>query len=366
MKRIVICADGTWNVRDQVDKHSKTRHPTNVTKIARAILPRDTRGVDQVVCYHEGVGTSHGLDRYTGGAFGEGIENNIRDLYRFIVYNYAPGDQLFFFGFSRGAFTVRTLAGFMNLVGLIEKTDDYYIPELYACYEKKQKLDSPEAKKALRHLQGEPRSSPPITFIGVWDTVGALGAPGFLGQLFRRGRYQYHDVGLNASIRNAFHALAIDERRKPFQPNLWTRPAGYAGRLEQAWFAGVHSNVGGSSAPDGLANEALHWIVEKAEGAGLAVDSKFLAHYKPCFNSPMQDSMTTMYRALGEYVRPIGKQVADGGEIHQSAIDRRNLPECAYDPVNLKECLGRSGGPPVVDTTRIARGMPCPSSARWQ
>ena len=135
MKRIVLCADGTWNVRDQVDKASNTRRPTNVTKVARAVRPRASNGTDQAVFYHEGVGTAGGLDRYTGGAFGEGIEANIRELYRFLVYNYEPGDELYFFGFRRGAFTVRTLAGLMNKVGLVQKDDDYYVPELYACYE---------------------------------------------------------------------------------------------------------------------------------------------------------------------------------------------------------------------------------------
>src|ERR1051326_8994115 len=120
MKRLVICADGTWNVRDQTDKATTPRRPTNVTKVARAIATR-ADDADQVVIYHDGVGTGRGLDEFTGGAFGDGIEQNIRELYRSIVYNYAPSDELFFFGFSRGAFTVRSLIGFMNLVGLVEK-----------------------------------------------------------------------------------------------------------------------------------------------------------------------------------------------------------------------------------------------------
>src|SRR5262245_37576292 len=109
MKRLVICADGTWNVRDQIDEKTGKRRPTNVTKLARAVKPRDRHGVDQIVFYHDGLGTAGPLDHVTGGAFGEGIEANIRNLYRFIVYNYEPNDEIFLFGFSRGAFTVRTL-----------------------------------------------------------------------------------------------------------------------------------------------------------------------------------------------------------------------------------------------------------------
>jgi hypothetical protein len=200
---------------------------------------------------------------------------------------------------------------------------------------------------------------PPIKFIGVWDTVGALGAPGVLGQLLNKRKYRYHDVGLNPHIQNAYHALAIDERRKPFAPNLWRRVDGWGGNLEQAWFAGVHSNVGGGYSPDGLANEALHWIVEKAERLGLEVDTGFIEHYRPCFDSILHDSMSPMYRLMGPYVRAIGGQPADGEGVHQSAIDRLNLPAAQYEPTNLKTYLGSGGTPKTWDTTRIPRGTPC-------
>lgn len=358
MKRIVICADGTWNIRDQVDRDTGKRRPTNVTKVARAVRPRAQNGTDQVVYYHEGIGTSGPTDRITGGAFGHGIEDNIRDLYRFIVYNYEPGDELYFFGFSRGAFTVRSLAGFMNKVGLIEKDDDYYVPEIYACYESSKGPGSSEWAKAFHNVR-DTRPCPPIRFIGVWDTVGALGAPGFLGQVFNRKKYQYHDVGLNPAIQNAVHALAIDERRKPFAPNLWTRPPEWGGQLTQAWFPGVHSNVGGGYTPDGLANEALHWVVEKAEQLGLEIDPGYFSHFRPCFNSELKDSMTVKYKLMGPHERKLGAHAADGEVVHQSAIDRRNLPACGYDPNNFKANLPNAAALPVVTTNRIARGTPC-------
>lgn len=251
---------------------------------------------------------------------------------------------------------MRTLAGFMDKVGLIEKDDDYYVPEIYACYESNKGPGSPEWSKAFHNVHGT-RACPPIRFVGVWDTVGALGAPGLLGQLFNKDKYQYHDIGLNPAIQNAFHALAIDERRKPFKPDLWTKPAAWAGRLEQAWFAGVHSNVGGSYAPDGLANEALHWIVEKAENLGLEFDKPHLAHYLPCFNSVLNDSMTAVYRTMGPNVRALGQHAADGEAVHQSAIDRMRLPECRYAPANLDAVLKTLK---VVNTTRVPRGKPCP------
>ena len=358
MKRIIICADGTWTDRDQVNKQTGRRRPTNVIKAARAVRARAANGVDQVVFYHDGIGTRGPTDRFTGGAFGHGMETNIRTLYRFLVYSFEPGDEIYLFGFSRGAFTVRSLAGFMHKVGLIQKDDDYYVPEIYACYESNEGPGSAAWTRAFHNVK-DVRPSPPIRFLGVWDTVGALGAPGLLGQLFNRNKYKYHDVGLNPTIQNAYHALAIDERRKPFAPNLWTRPAGWTGQLEQAWFAGVHSNIGGGYAPDGLANEPLHWMIEKAEALGLEFDSAYLAHFLPCFNSVLHDSMTLMYRAMGPEVRTIGEHAAAGEAIHQSAVDRMQLPASAYNPQNLEACLRRSRLE-IVTTTRVPRGTPCP------
>lgn len=362
MKRIVICADGTWNIRDQVDEKTGKRRPTNVTKVARAVRPRDSAGVDQIVFYHDGVGTGGPLDKVTGGAFGAGIENNIRNLYRFIVYNFEPGDELFLFGFSRGAFTVRTLVGFMNRVGLIEKDDDYYVPEIYACYEHGQGPGTPEWQRAFHNVHGV-RPCPPIEFVGVWDTVGSIGAPGLIGKAaaaLNGNKYAYHDVGLHPTVRHAYHALAIDEHREPFTPTFWTRPQGWDGVLEQVWFPGAHCGVGGSYSPDGLANEAMYWIVGKAEAIGLELDTQYLAHFTPCFNSKLQDSMTMKYRLFGTHLRPIGNHLQDGEAVHQAAVDRWQL-FTDYRPKNLAAFLeGAGNGRPLAQTPNVARGEPCP------
>jgi uncharacterized protein (DUF2235 family) len=376
MKRIVICADGTWNQRDQLDAETKKARPTNVTKVARAVRSRDAQGIDQVVIYHDGIGTGGPLDKVTGGAFGEGIERNIRALYRSILYNYCAGDELYFFGFSRGAFTVRTLAGFMKKVGLLEKDADYFVPEIYSCYEKDKGPGTPEWQHAFRHIK-EIKPCPPIRFIGVWDTVGSLGAPGVIGKVagwFNGNKYAYHDVRLNDYIENAYHALAIDEHRVPFAPTLWVRPENCKGKLEQAWFPGVHCSVGGGYSPDGLANEALHWMVEKAEGLGLEFDSNYLRAFRPCFNSERHESMSPKYKIFGKNLRPIGS--GDGQWVHQSAIDRRNYfdgtttrPEPwaekePYAPENLATYLAANPAAPSAQTTREARGTPCPMVKR--
>ena len=364
MKRIVICADGTWNEPDQIDQKTGKRKPSNVLKVARLVLGRGDDGTSQVVYYHEGVGTGPGLDKYTGGAFGDGMCANIRDLYRFVVHNYTPGDDLYFIGFSRGAFTVRTLAGFMNKFGLLHKGDDYYTSDIYKLYESNADQDSDNWKRAFKYVES-PHPCPPIKFIGVWDTVGSLGPPGWIGHAAKfvgQDKYKFHDISLNSNIQNAFHALAIDEHRQPFAPSIWTRPNGWNGTLEQVWFPGVHTNVGGGYDPDGVANEALQWLIEKAEGLGLEFDAPVVAKYRPCFNSELRDSMTMMYRTLlgGEYPRPMGQHLQDGEAIHQAAMDRWNLlPD--YRPANLDACLRQVGNKlPVVQTMRIPRGAPCP------
>jgi Uncharacterized alpha/beta hydrolase domain (DUF2235) len=360
VKRLIICADGTWNYRDQEDDGTHLRHATNVTKVARAVVPRARDGTDQVVIYHDGVGIQKGLEHVTGGATGEGIEGNIRDLYRSIAYNYVPGDELFLFGFSRGAYTVRTLAGFMYHYGLLQKFDDFYVPDLFAEYEIKKPVMQVQADPKFKNM-GAPRPCPVIKFVGVWDTVGALGLAGPVGAILNGSRFGYHDIELNGTIQNAYHALAVDEERVPFAPSLWSVPAGWTGHLEQTWFCGVHCNVGGGYNPDGLANEALHWIVEKAEGCGLEFDGQYLGHYLPCFNSVLNDSMTTMYRLLGRNIRKIGCQANGCEQIHRSVLDRIGLAPLNYNPVNLTPKLRAGQALPIVDTLRLARGTPCPA-----
>jgi hypothetical protein len=169
-------------------------------------------------------------------------------------------------------------------------------------------------------------------------------------------RFTYHDIELNPNVLNAYHALAIDERRIPFKPSLWIRPPGWTGKLEQTWFPGVHGNVGGGYSPDGLANEALHWMIEKAQAFGLEVDAEYLAHFRPCFDSCLNESMTLLYRTLGSFERPIGEHREHGEQVHQSVLDRMSLTECDYAPRNIS-CVMQGRDPlPVVNTTRIARG----------
>ena len=146
MKRIVICADGTWNRPDQKDR-GKLK-PSNVVKMSRAVQPQAEDGTQQVVYYDEGVGTEWGLlGPIIGGAFGFGLDKNIMDCYRFIALNYNEGDELYFFGFSRGAFTVRSLAGFISRVGLLSKNEIYILDWAYELYRKHTNGDNDETRE---------------------------------------------------------------------------------------------------------------------------------------------------------------------------------------------------------------------------
>jgi uncharacterized protein (DUF2235 family) len=354
MKRIVICADGTWNERDRLDDTTGTRRPTNVTKTARAVRPHDDDGVSQVTYYHEGVGTGGPLDQLTGGAFGEGMEANICNLYRFLVYNHEPGDELYFFGFSRGAFTVRSLAGFVHFAGLVSKEEDYYVPDLFQCYAKGHGPGTPAwarlfeelNRKGRRRLVDRRAQTPHIRFIGVWDTVGALGPPGTLGQLARRidpKRHSFHAVGLNPLIDNVAHALAIDEQRAAFAPTLYSRDdaPGWSGRLHQAWFAGVHTDIGGGYDYDDHANHALNWVLGHARALGLALDDAYLAPFQfSRLQQPLHDSRTGVYKLVPPFLRPMGRVRGSDETLHRSVLERQNAV-AGYRPANLSDWLQR-------------------------
>jgi uncharacterized protein (DUF2235 family) len=221
-----------------------------VVKMHRAVTDVAPDGTEQVSFYDPGVGTNPGLAKWTGGAFGQGLSDNVKDAYRFVCRQYAPGDDLFFFGFSRGAFTVRSTVGLIRKCGILKDVDDAGIDEAYRIYRLDEKpppgedwkpADSPTARN-FRDTRSHPREK--ITFLGVWDTVGALGIPGLLRGL-TSGRYKFHDVQLSSWVKGAFQALAVDERREPFEPAIWETVDAPEQEVEQAWFAGCHTDVGG-------------------------------------------------------------------------------------------------------------------------
>jgi uncharacterized protein (DUF2235 family) len=339
-KRLVILCDGTWNRAENMDR--RKRKPTNIMKLVRAVKPQAEDGTVQVTYYDQGVGNHWGVDRFLGGGLGLGLSDNVIEAYRFLVYNYEPGDSIFLFGFSRGAYTVRSLAGLIQHLGLLSKKEDFFVPEAYALYRQR-----PENGKHQQDWQREVADfrtehnakSINIHFIGVWDTVGALGVPLSLFSVFNHRHYNFHDHSLCPCIQNAYQALAVDEQRKTFRPTLWENVA--AGQvLEQRWFSGVHTNVGGGYEKDGLANITLHWLKSKAEALGLEVDQAFLKFYKPWFGDELRTSMTWYYQLLGRHVRPIGVGKGSNETIDDSVLQRMKRIE-DYKPTNVIEALSR-------------------------
>ncbi len=334
-KRLVICADGTWNDPAQTDQGVPC--PSNVVLIASVVLPQDASNTPQIVYYHAGVGERGGLwDHLTGGAFGVGISHNIKEIYLFLINNYVPGDEIYLFGFSRGAYTVRSIAGFIRNCGILKPQFMSRYGEAYEMYRDRSDASKPKSTLAINFRSRYSYPDFNIRFIGVWDTVGALGIPVIPLRFWTRELYEFHDVELSSHVDYAFQALAIDERRKPFLPAIWTKqPDSPASQVvEQAWFPGVHCDVGGGYKSRGLSDAALLWICDRAGRCGLALDQRRLpTSGNPA--GPMGDSMTFFYRLLGEGIRSLGTSGPLSFEgLHRSALDRTQR-QANYRPSNL-------------------------------
>ncbi|HUG41556.1 MAG TPA: DUF2235 domain-containing protein [Longimicrobiales bacterium] len=354
MKRLVLCCDGTWNRADQ--KSGDEPCPTNVVKLAYRVAKRDPAGVPQIVYYDHGVGTGNTMDRLSGGAFGHGLEDNIHDAYRFLVGNYEEGDEIFLFGFSRGAFTARSVAGMVRNCGILRRESVRHYTDAIALYHDGDR--HPDHAESVdfrgRHsVCGE--GSVPIRFIGAWDTVGALGIPvrGLKG--LTRRRHQFHDAELSGSVQLAFHALAIDERRAPFAPTLWFEKPKDDQVVRQVWFAGVHSDVGGGYPEDGLSDITLDWMLRAARregGLALAEMADYALDPRPLARK--HESRKGVYRLSPGADRPIGLRVTHQGKIagepdatqsvHPSVRERWERDR-GWRPPGLREYFHRTGDP---------------------
>ena len=341
VRRFVVCFDGTWNSPD------KGENPTNVVKIVRAIR-NEADGISQVTFYDKGVGTGDVLDKIAGGASGEGLTENMIDGYRFLANNFQDQDEIYVFGFSRGAYTARSLVGFIGLAGLISPLGlGGGLKNAIEIY-RKTELSREQKREAIRALALERTEEVRIRCVGVWDTVGSLGIPGDLGRRLLGQRFYFHDVQLNDKVDVALHAVAIDEKRSAFAPTLWVRPPDAApspGQIvEQVWFSGVHSNVGGSYKDAGLSDVALDWMVKRVSRlTGLAFDSHYLETYvKPDAYGKGVESRTALYKdsVLFPYQRLINQTIPRGkgfGEWFRTkfpALDRRNIPPDGLKTIN--------------------------------
>ncbi len=275
MKRLIVCCDGTWQDLD-------CAYPTNVVKIAQAIKNIARDGTPQVLHYSEGVGTGlYKIDRVVGGAFGLGIDQRIQNTYRFLCCNYEPGDEIYLFGFSRGAYTVRSLAGLIYQCGILKRCHIRKTKEAYSLYRNRD--IHPRETKDFREQFSvtppgeEPGTPSPITLLGCWDTVGSLGVPNsfpLLSSWINR-KYKFYDTTLNPTIQYALHAVAIDECRTSFDvtPMVRNDKSKHLNQVTEVWFAGTHGCIGGGTQVNqGLSDIALRWMMEQIKELNLGLE----------------------------------------------------------------------------------------------
>lgn len=314
VKNIVICCDGTGN--------EYGRNNTNVVE-TYALVEKDR---EQIAYYDPGVGTGgwdyhedrRGLRAKGDQVTGEGLQKNVEDAYRRLMQCFEPGDRVYLFGFSRGAFTVRSLAGMLHRCGLLNPGDGNLVEYASRIYNTRDNGDDVAAGFRSTFARGCP-----VEFIGVWDTVESL--------VLNAGR-KWHDHTLNPEVKFAYHALAIDERRRDFLPCPWDESNVADGQtLEQVWFAGVHSDVGGWYEERGLSNVALHWMLGKAAACGLRIDREGLAFRRPDPHDRMHDSWTGIWKARGRRTR----KIPEGARIHRSVLERLGSSKAGYRPKNL-------------------------------
>jgi uncharacterized protein (DUF2235 family) len=253
-KRIVFCADGTWchptspALLEDAD--------TNVYKVYKTLAYTAT----QATFYDDGVGAGGNLFQHlTGGALGAGLFKKVKDGYTAIAHVYEKDDPIYIFGFSRGAYTARSLAGMIAICGLPTRAFDQTLVETaFRAYREKA-----QRQVLLQSLNQYGLFDAQITCLGVWDTVGSLGIPvDPLG--IDNSVYGFLDTNLHPDVHNAFHAVSIDERRREFPPTLWTPPFPPGRVVEQVWFAGVHGDVGGGYTQTGLSDVTLSWMLNRA------------------------------------------------------------------------------------------------------
>ncbi len=364
-KNIIVCADGTGNL-------GGTTPDTNVYKLYK-FIDKDFQGktqdgtqIDkQIVFYDNGVGTARNkFLRMLGGALGFGFETNVCDLYKYLARNYNSGDRVYFFGFSRGASTVRACNGFIYKCGLIKGKGlsnhelDQQVKNAFEIY--KQHESKPDKAEALK-ASTESHGAISIHFMGIWDTVVALGFPKrtdaispfsrFLNAFFRKAEnildkrwpHSFYYYKLTDNIKKAYQALAIDDERTAFWPFVWNENGREAGSVEQVWFAGMHSNVGGGYGRSGMASVSLGWMLDRAKEQELVFESGAIEQtaedshiHGRMYDS--RDGFGIFYRYHPREIETLCRDKIQGKiQIHSSVIERMASRTANYAPGHLPE-----------------------------
>ena len=343
-KKIIVCADGTWNTPHGVGAEA---NDTNVRKLYLALFDDPS----QLRYYDSGVGTDGTpIDHLFGGAMGEGLFQKVQDGYEFVAYVYDPGDEIYLFGFSRGAYTARSLAGMIARFGVPTKNlDNMTVKLIFNAYRE----PDPNKKKILQDGLNQHYAFAPVdlNMVGVWDTVGSMGIPGLLFSIFDQQKYGFLDTTLHPNVKRAVHAVSIDERRAQFLPTLWTNPDGSMRAndtvVEQVWFPGVHSDVGGGYAESQLSDITLSWMMHKAKENGL----KFSAAAEAQYLTP--DAADASGEAHDEWKLipwgiPKHRTVPPNATMSNSVQLRIDDASPTYAPENLTIVNGKLGGYPIA------------------
>ena len=310
MKRIVALIDGTWN-KEGSGADTNVAKLDSAKKIRAFIQATAADGTLQHVYYHDGVWSEGDFaQRLLGGAIGLGLKKIIQEVYEYIVTDYASGDELYIFGFSRGAYAARALAGLIGASGIQRQLDANIFEVAWQHYrvapavrKQPQTAGSSDRKiltdyntLAAKQSFHDTRT---ITCVGVWDTVGSYGIPAGIGlapvaRYFTLVTLGFHDTSFGDHVKVGLHAVAVDEHRRPFVPTFWTIPKGEepTGHVEQTWFAGAHSNVGGGYADTGLSDQALIWMIARVQAlTGLEFDlAAVQSNTKPNIGGVVVDS----------------------------------------------------------------------------
>lgn len=340
--------------------------PTNAFKVAQAIKPKaqDEQGeISQILYYDPGIGAvpsgggtqsllkniGDAIEKLGGGAFGWWIDEKIESAYIFLCLNYEPGDEIYLFGFSRGAYTVRSLAGLISCSGLLKRPDINQASEAYRIYRIGDRDRRRNEAREFRQINDVYRSLK-IKFMGCWDTVGALGIPNFtplllVDELFNV-KYQFHDNALSSIIENARHAIAIDEKTPGFDVTIMQPGEYFAGTIVQMWFPGTHGCVGGGTAGTlGLSNAALKWMSDEASQLGLNLDLSLAEDtekidFRTSFKSDfVLNPLGIRDRDIVELNTelPTEFKFDPDNNFHHSVKQRWRSPDMNYRPKNLKE-----------------------------
>jgi uncharacterized protein (DUF2235 family) len=323
-KNVVLLFDGTWNKPAEPKADGAyDGAESNICRLLRAV--EDQPG--QVAWYDEGVGTGR-FERLRGGLFGYGLSENVRQGYAKLAELWEPGDPIFVFGFSRGAHTARSMVGMVRKCGLVprEGLGSKALDRLYDFYRRDDV--KPGDAEAVRFRAERGAREPRMRCLGVFDTVGALGIPIGAFNWFNQ-RYEFHDTELSGIVENAFQALAVDEWRKPYRATLWDPKEKPGQTVEQCWFVGAHSDIGGGYRDGRLAQITLHWMAMKAAECGLKLDFGALPpldgreHLDAAPHDSWKEFLSGLFALVSpRYLRPLLRTGYGRETIHPTVLEK--------------------------------------------